>query len=210
MLKRLVRASLFCAICLSGAAASATPIEFTPPNDGIGAEYSAANDSWWMGRGITFGVTSRQAVSSVGLWHDLSGVDLNFSLYEISTSAVTLTRLTLLAGGGSTVDTDGRAWIDYELGGLVLDPGKEYLLEFAFQGEANSNFYYDNQNMLWTQGAFTGLDGTLGNELGNFVVAALRIDAEAVAAEVPEPGSLLLTAVGLAALVRRRRRALIG
>ena len=176
-----------------------------PPDDAVGSEYSAGNDSWWMGRGITFGVESRQVITSVGLLHDLSGIDLSFGLYEISKSAVTLSKLALLAGGGSTVTTNGREWTDYELGGIVLDPSKEYLLEFVFQGEANSNFYYNNQNVLWNQGPFTGLDGAMGVEIGNFVVAGLRIDIEDVAAAVPEPGSLALLALGMVALARRRR-----
>jgi len=176
---------------------------FIPPGDTVGSEYGAANDSWSMGRGIIFGVAKRQSITGVGLLHDLSGIDLSYGLYEISTSSITLTRLATLAAGGSTVSTDGRSWIDYGLAGLVLDPDKQYLLEFAFRGDANSNFYYDNQNLRWDQGAFTGMDGTLGDELGNFVVAGLRIDASDVAA-IPEPGSLALMAFGIALVARRR------
>ena len=203
MFARLLQAALFAGACLLAHPGQAAPMAFIPPGDTVGSEYGAANDSWSMGRGIIFGVAKRQSITGVGLLHDLSGIDLSYGLYEISTSSITLTRLATLAAGGSTVSTDGRSWIDYGLAGLVLDPDKQYLLEFAFRGDANSNFYYDNQNLRWDQGAFTGMDGTLGDELGNFVVAGLRIDASDVAA-IPEPGSLALMAFGIALVARRR------
>ena len=206
MFKQLLQTAVLCAACaLTVGSAAAAPVTFVPPNDTVGSEYSAGNDSWWMGRGITFGVTSRQAITGVGLLHDLSNIDLRFGLYEITRSAVTLTRVATLASGGSNVTTDGRDWIEYALAGIVLETGKDYLLEFSFDGEANSNFYYDNQNVLWDQGPFTGLDGAMGVEIGNFTVTGLRIDSEDLAAAVPEPGSLALLALGMAALARRRR-----
>lgn len=203
MIAKLLRTTLLCTAFLMGGA-TAAPIEFVPPNDPAGGEYWAANDSWSLGRGIIFGVTSQQSVSRVGLLHELSGIDLSFGLYEISKDSVTLTRLHTLATGGSTVDTDGRAWIDYALSGVVLEAGKEYLLEFAFSGEADSNFYYYNDNVSWDQGPFTGLDGTMEAQLLNAVVAGFRIEVGDVAA-VPEPGSLALLAIGAAACARRRR-----
>jgi len=203
MLAKLLRTTLLCtAFLLNGAIAA--PIAFVPPNDPAGADYWPANDSWWMGRGITFNVSSRQSLTSVGLLHDLSGIDLSFGLYEISKDSVTLTKLTTLASGGSSVDTNGRAWIDYALSGVVLETGKDYLLEFAFDGDADSNFYYWNDNVSWDQGAVVNLDGTMGAELLNAVVAGFRVEAVDAAA-LPEPGTLALIAVGMAALGRRRR-----
>ena len=210
MIANLLRSTLLCTALLATCAASAAPIEFVPTNgmpnvDTTGTEYAVSNDSWWMGRGLTFNVSSAQTLNSVGLLHDLTGIDLSFGLYEISKTSITLSKTATLASGGRNVTTTGREWIDFDLGGLVLEAGKDYLLEFAFTGEANSNFYYDNQNELWSQGAFIGLDGTMGPELGNFTVAGFRIDAVDAAA-VPEPGSLALLVVGAAALVRRRKR----
>lgn len=205
MFANLLRTTLLCSALIFSGAAVAAPISFVPPNDATGFEALAINDSWSMGRGIVFGVSSRQTVSGIGLLHDLSGVDVRYGLYEISKDSVTLKKLATLASGGSTVTTGGRNWIDYALANVMLDTGKEYLLEFAFSGDANSNFYYYNDNAPWNQGPFTGLDGTLGAELLNAVVAGFRIDVQDAAA-VPEPGSLALLAVGAAVLARRRRR----
>lgn len=205
MFANLFRTTLLCSTLFLAAAAGAAPIAFVPPNDTAGFEGMAINDSWSMGRGITFGVSSRQAVNSIGFLHDLGGIDVRYGLYEISKDSVTLKKLAMLAGGGSTVTTAGREWTDYALGGVVLETGKEYLLEFAFDGKANGNFYYYNDNVTWDQGPFTGLDGTMGPELLNAVVAGFRVDVEDAAA-VPEPGSMALLVIGAAALLRRRSR----
>ncbi|MEW6761117.1 MAG: PEP-CTERM sorting domain-containing protein [Pseudomonadota bacterium] len=204
MFANLLRTTLLCTSLFLGSAAQAAPITFVPPNDTAGFEGMAINDSWSMGRGIIFGVSARQAINSIGFLHDLSGVDVSYGLYEISKDSVTLQKLVTLASGGSNVSTNGRDWTDYGLAGVVLETGKEYLLEFAFTGDANSNFYYYNDNVLWDQGPFIGIDGTMGVELLNAVVAGFRVDVEDAAA-VPEPGSLALLAIGIATLVRRRK-----
>lgn len=203
MFAKFLQLSLLCSAFLAGSAGAA-PIAFVPSNDALGTEYAPSNDSWWMGRGITFSIGERQSLNSVGLLHDLSGIDLSFGLYEVTKSSVTLSKVATLASGGSTVSTNGRAWIDYAVDGVVLETGKDYLLEFAFTGDANSNFYYYNDNVSWDQGPFIGLDGTMGPELLNAVVAGFRMDAEDAAA-VPEPASLALLLAGMAAMARRRK-----
>lgn len=206
MIAKLFKATLLCSAFLFAGAASAAPIEFVPANDTVGFDGIAINDSWNMGRGITFGVSTRQSVSSIGFQHDLSNMDVTYGIYEISKDSVTLSKLATIFSGGANVTTAGREWIDFDVDGVFLETGKEYLLQFAFAGDANGNFYYYNDNEQWNQGAFIGLDGAMGPEIGNAVVARFRIDAEDAVGAVPEPGSLALLAVGALALVRRRSR----
>jgi hypothetical protein len=208
MFKNILQAGFVSALIFIGNLAAAAPIAFIPPNDTTGMVYTNnANDGWDNHRGIGFRVTSAQTLSSVGAWLDLTNTDLSFAVYEISSSQDVFARTRLLASGGSTVSTNGLEWIDYGFSQLTLATDTNYLIEFSFNGPANQGFYFNNQNADWSQGAYTGLDGTLGDDFYNSVVAAFRINALEPAGEVPEPASLALIGAGMFALGMRRRRA---
>lgn len=206
MFKQTLQAGLASALILASTLASATQIAFIPPNDTTGAVLTHdINVGWDNHRGIGFNVNATQTLSGVGAYLDLTNVDLNYAVYEISASKDVFSRTQLLASGGSTVSTNGLEWIDYQFNDVTLTAGKNYLVEFWFYDALNQGFFYKNDNVAWSQGAFTGLDGTIGEDFYNSVAGAFRVDADAVN-DVPEPASLALLAAGAAAFGLRRRR----
>jgi hypothetical protein len=207
MFKQLMQTGLVSALIFAGSLAAAAPIAFTPANDTAGQVYTNnANEGWDNHRGIGFQVTATQTLSSAGAWLDLTNTDLTFAVYEISALQDVFFRNKLLASGGSTVSTNGLQWIDYGFAPLTLNAGTNYLIEFSFNGPSNQSFYFNNQNLAWSQGAFTGLEGSLGDDFYNSTVAAFRINALVLAGDVPEPASLALMGAGMLALGLRRRR----
>jgi hypothetical protein len=207
MFKQILKTGLVSALIFAGGLAAATPIAFTPANDSTGQVYTNnANEGWDNHRGIGFTVSATQTLSSAGVWLDLTNTDLSFAISEISSPTDVFARTKLLASGGSTVSTQGFEWIDYGFDALTLNAGTNYLIEFWFNGPSNRSFYFNNDNSAWSQGAYTGLDGTIGDDFYNSAVAAFRVNALAPAGNVPEPASLALIGAGLFALAMRRRR----
>jgi hypothetical protein len=207
MFNNFCKAAVAGAMYLVASLATATPLSFVPSNDTTGMVFSTnSNDGWQGARGIGFTVTSQQTISSVGLYQNLTNIDLHYGLYEINALNGGFSKIATLASGGSNVTTNGLAWIDYQFAPVTLAQGKDYLIDFSFTGSSNQNFFYNNRNVAWTQGAFTALEGTAGQDFGNFVVAGFRVNGIEQTSKVPEPASLALIGAGMLALVSRRRR----
>ena len=197
-----LRVTLLAALTLV-ASASALATEFVPPNDTTGQVWTTnSNDAWADGRGIIFNVSSATDLTSVGVYQDLTNKNLTWTLSDWNSPS------TIFASGGGLVSTPGLAWIDFATS-VALSVGTSYHLEFSFAGNSNQNFFYNNQNVPWSQGVYTALEGTQGGYADNFVVGAFRVN-EGATQSVPDSGSaaafLGLAFVGLAAAARRNRR----
>lgn len=193
-------------------AGHAAVIEFVPPNDGVGSVVTTNdNDAYDVGRGLVFRSASAQSIDSIGIFLNVSNVLLDWVIYQ--TTGITgdiATGQTSLASGNVTANTSGLQWVDVSIPALALVANGTYHIQFTHTGTGIQNFFYNNANVAWTQGAFQALDGTNNGESANSAVAAIRINTvDAGGAGVPEPstmwlaGGALLTVLG----IRRRRTA---
>jgi len=175
--------------------------EFVPPNDPIGEVFSTnTNDGYSLGHGIVFEMLSDKSINSAGIYHDLTDVDMFFEIAEtITTSGDVTPGQTVLRSGSQTVTTSGLQWIDFSFAPLALEMGKSYQIEFTFSGSGNQNFFYNNENVTFTQDEFDMIDGTQAGNTGNFVMPAIRV-------MVPEPSAFILTTLGLFGMGRCRRK----
>lgn len=200
---------VFAAVTAGTVSAHATAVEFVPPNDPTGGVYSTnSNDAWGNARGIGFEVSGDTSISSVGVYQDLTGVDLSFGIYEISALSGAFSRDTTLRSGSATTTTSGLEWVDFGFSELTFSAGTNYLIEFSFSGNSNQNFFYGNSNASWDQASYLSLEGTTGASFRNSVVGAFRVDAD-VPPPVPVPAALplLVGALGGLGIVARRRKA---
>ncbi len=198
--------SFLCIVIFSGSA-HAGLIEFVPPNDTSGMVYSMnANDGWSGGRGVVFQVTDDVTIDSVGVFQDLSNINLEFELAQVfSASGAVTSGQTVLASGSASTTTSGLEWIDFSIADLLLEAGNFYHLEFTFTGSSNQNFFYNNSNVAFTQGNYNLVEGTSRGNTSNFVMGAFRLnEAEA---DVPEPSSLILLLLGMGGLFFSNRKA---
>jgi PEP-CTERM motif-containing protein len=200
---------------------TADPIRFIPATDPDGRVYSInENDGWGDGRGVVLTARRPVVLSSVSLFHDLTGLDLAYEVTAVGGSEGRVTDgQTILRAGARTITTSGLEFIPFAFEPLQLVAGNSYHIEFSFNGSGNQNFFHNNcasfsaddpntcfgGQVPYSVGPFANVDGTHIGKTENFVQPAVMVEVAEVA-PVPEPATIVLFGTGVAAATARRLR----
>lgn len=176
-----MRTLLIAVLLLFTGSVNAAVIEFVPPNDPVGRVFTTnANDAWDEGRGVVFQATVDGTITSIGVYHDLTGIDLAYKLSQTTSASGDIeSGETILASGNAVVTTNGLEWIDFPIADIPYSAGDIYHIEFTFSGDGNQNFFYDNNNVTFSQGDFDVIDGTQNGNTDNTVMPAIRLENDA-------------------------------
>ncbi len=199
--------ALLAGLVLSINQAHAALVTFIPPNDPTGSVQAInSNDQYSTGRGAVFTVTSNVTIDSIGIFQDLTNIDLNYQISQVNALSGDITvGQNVLLSGLVNANTAGLQWIDVSIAPFTFNAGSNYHIQFSFTGLSNQNFYYANNNIAFSVGDFASIDGTRGGNTANTLIPGIRVNTVSA---VPEPSSLLAVVAGMGAMpvVRRRRR----
>ncbi len=201
---------------LSIAAGARAQIAFVPPNDPTGAVFTTnANDSWSGSRGVVFQATSTQTINSISLYQNLTGITVNYEVDQTTSASGNIgAGKTVLRSGNGVFTTSGLQFITFSIVPLQLIAGNFYQIRFDFTGNSNQNFFYNNNNVVFSQPGFSQIDGTQGDDTANSVMPSIQLGPAsapvALNATIPtlSPlllGTLALLLAGASGLALRRR-----
>jgi len=201
---------------LSIAACAHAQITFVPPNDPTGAVFTTnANDSWNGSRGVVFQATSPTTFNSISLYQDLTGITVNYEIDQTTSASGNIgPGKTVLRSGSGVFTTAGLQFITFPIAPLTLTSGNFYQVRFDFAGNSNQNFFYNNNNVVFSQPGFSQIDGTQGDDTTNSVMPRIQLGSGsppvALGATIPTLSPLLLATLalllaGASAFALRRR-----
>ncbi len=107
----------------------------------------------------------------------------------------------------------GLQFITFNFAPLELTAGHFYQVRFLFAGNSNQNFFYNNNNVAFSQPGFAQIDGTEADDTSNAVMPSIQLGTPSAApgpVGLPTLSPLLQAALALllalaAALALRRR-----
>lgn len=177
--------------------AKAGYVRFVPPNDSTGFWYTNSHDNGPIGRGVVFQMSADTTIDSVGTVPDVMGGQRSLQITDVTSLGPELRTGQTILRSVSTGSFTNPKWINFPIAPLLLQKGHDYHIEFI-QTPGTLEFFYRNDNVRFSVGNFTAVDGTYVGFTYNSFMPAIEVHIQDGPAVAPEPSSVVLA--GIAAL----------